>query len=61
MEVAIGFCIGIIIALMTGGSKKRRNIKRSSIVKNTDTERNRLQQTDEELITVILPTINNDR
>ena len=61
MEFAIGVGIGIIIAMATRRRKKRRNRNQLSSGKSTQAEHKRMQQADEELITVILPTINNDK
>jgi hypothetical protein len=61
MEIAIGICIGIIFALMIGRGKTRHKSTSSIDASSVQTARKRLQQTDEELITVILPTINRDK
>ena len=61
MEFAFGVGIGIIIAMVIGRRKKRRKRNQLSSGKSTQAEHKRLQQADEELITVVLPTINNDK
>lgn len=61
MEIAVGISIGMIVALVIGRGKKRREVKPSSNFVNAQTERKHIKQADEELITVILPTINNDK
>lgn len=61
MEIAIGFCIGIIIAVVFHRRKQPRNVMPSGKAGSVQRDRNQLQQTDEELITVILPTINHDK
>jgi uncharacterized membrane-anchored protein YhcB (DUF1043 family) len=58
MEIAIGIAIGLIIAALA--NKKHRWNKLPSKTPN-DTERKRLKQVDDEMVTVILPTINNDK
>lgn len=58
MEIAIGIGIGLIIAAW---AKNRRRGHNQPIDTATDTESKRLQQIDEEIVTVILPTINNDK
>ena len=59
MEFAIGIGIGAVIALI-GGKRKKRNSQADSSP-DANAERLRRQKADEELITVILPTINNDK
>lgn len=59
MEFAIGIGIGVVIALIAGKRKKRNSQTDSS--PDANAERLRRQKVDEELITVILPTINNDK
>ena len=59
MEFAIGVGIGVTIALIAGKRKKRNTQHKGSL--NADVERQRRQKADEELITVILPTIDNDK
>lgn len=59
MEFAIGIGIGVVIALIAGKRKKRNAQKKSA--PNADTEHLKRQKADEELITIILPTINNDK
>ena len=59
MEFVIGIGIGAVVALISGKRKKHR--KQQSSESNAKAERQRLQKADEELITVILPTINNDK
>ena len=59
MEFAIGIGIGAVIALIAGKRKKRNSQTDSS--PDANAERLRRQKVDEELITVILPTINNDK
>lgn len=61
MEIAIGIGIGIgmVIALIAG-KKKRRERKQSSGV-NLGTKSEQLQRADKELITVILPTIDDSK
>ena len=59
MEFAIGIGIGVVIALIAGKRKKRNSQTDNS--PDANAERLRRQKADEELITVILPTINNDK
>ena len=59
MEIAIGIVIGVSIALIAGQRKKRDVPSNTS--PSVDAERRRQQKADEELITVIMPTINNDK
>lgn len=59
MEVAIGIGIGVAIALIAGKRKKHSVQPKSDLSVNE--ERQRQQKADEELITVIMPTINNDK
>lgn len=54
MELLIGFSIGIIIALAVGRRKKSKHAE-------TDEERKQKQQTDEEIVTVILPVIDSNK
>jgi hypothetical protein len=61
MEIAIGFCIGIIIALAFGRKGRRRQGELLSRSSDAQAEHERLSQNDEELITTILPTINHDK
>lgn len=57
MEFAIGIGIGVVIALITGGRKKRSK----SAAKHTETPDERKRRETDEIITVILPTINSDK
>ncbi len=59
MEIAIGIGIGMIIALIIG-KRKKHDTQHSKPGINTE-RRGRRQEIDEELITVVLPTINNDK
>jgi hypothetical protein len=59
MEFAIGLGIGAVIALVFGKRKKRKTQPKSS--SSPAIEREQLKKADEELITVILPTINHDK
>lgn len=59
MEIAIGIGIGMVIALISG--KKKRHTRTQAGSAKTEAEHKQQQQSDEELITVILPTINNDK
>lgn len=56
MEFAIGIGIGIIIGLITDRRKKR-----PKVTPNTDAERLKRQKADEEIVTVVLPTIDNNK
>jgi hypothetical protein len=60
MEFAIGIGIGVIIALIAAKRKKRGTMQSRS-GSGAKTEHDRRQKVDEELITVILPTINHDK
>lgn len=57
MEIAIGIGIGVVIAVIAGRRKKLHG--RDDVRPETANERKR-RETDE-LITVVLPTIGNDR
>ena len=63
MEIIVGIIIGITIALLTGRRKNkcsaahRKNIN-TNVNKNASVE-DKKRQIDEEIVTVILPTINN--
>lgn len=59
MEFAIGIGIGVVIALIAG-KRKNRNPQTNS-GPSTDAKRQQRKKADEELITVIMPTINNDK
>ena len=59
MEFVIGIGIGMVIALVTRNRKKREAPSKSGLI--DDAEHQRRQKADEELITVILPTINNGK
>ena len=60
MEFGIGIGIGIVIALILG-KRKKHNLQPRINNPDSDVERQRKQKADEELITVILPTINHDK
>ena len=55
----IGLGIGAVIALITG--KRKKHHKQQPSESNAKAVRQQLQKADEELITVILPTISNDK
>ena len=55
MEFAIGIGIGVVIGLIADRRKKLKTAKKPSFSTN---ER---QKSDEELITVVLPTIDNNK
>lgn len=57
MEFAIGIGIGVVVALIAGG-RKRYN---KSAVKHTETPDERKLREADEVVTVILPTINSDK
>ncbi len=57
--IGIGIVIGIVIALILSKRKKRNAQPHSSL--GSDAERQRKLKVDDELITVILPTINHDK
>ncbi len=60
MEFAIGIGIGVIIALIAAKRKKHDTVHPQS-GSGANTEHERQQKADEELITVVLPTINHDK
>ena len=55
MEFAIGIGIGVVIGLIADRRKKLKTTKKPSPSTNEQ------QKSDEELITVVLPTIDNDK
>lgn len=57
MEIAIGLGIGVIIGLLTGHRKRAQRVKK--VITATSKEE-RQRKADEELITVVLPTISKD-
>lgn len=59
MEFAIGIGIGVVIALIAGKQKKCNSQAKS--ISGVNAERLRRQKADEEIITVILPTISSDK
>lgn len=65
MEFLIAFGLTVVIgSLIKIGKRQAKNSKptNSSVAEKSEGENQRkLQQADEELITVILPTINNDK
>jgi hypothetical protein len=65
MEIILGIGIGALIGLLFGKKKSGVHNKTNAAMTNASatakTDRHKLQQADEELITVILPTINNDK
>lgn len=58
MEIAIGVGISIIVGLIANRYKKKRHMRDASVVAPEDAKR---RKADEELITVILPTIQSDK
>lgn len=63
MEIAIGIGIGIVIAALIARGKRGRNValhSQPSTAAANETPSERKQRETDELITVILPTINND-
>lgn len=57
MELAIGIGIGVVIALIAGGRKKHSK----SAAKHPETPDERKRREADEIITIILPTINSDK
>jgi len=57
MEFAIGMGIGVVIAIIAGARKKRK----TSAAQHVETPEERKRRETDELITVVLPTINNDK
>ena len=55
MEFAIGIGIGVVIGLIADGRKKLKTTTKPSPSTNEQ------QKLDEELITVVLPTIDNNK
>ena len=55
MEFAIGIGIGVVIGLIADRRKKLKTAKKPS------SSTNEQQKLDEELITVVLPTIDNNK
>ena len=55
MEFAIGIGIGVAIGLIADRQKKLKTTKKPSLSTNEQ------QKSDEELITIVLPTIDNNK
>jgi len=58
MEILVGVGIGVLIALVAGVRKKRQ---KQPPARSTETPEERRRREDNELIAVILPTIDHDK
>ena len=57
MEIAIGIGVGLIIATLIRGNKKHHE----KLPLASETSEDRTRRETDELITVVLPTINHDK